>query len=483
MLFLKKKLMLILFLLQLKSGQNPYKILGIAKDSNDQQIKTAYHKLARKYHPDVSKEKDAERKFIEATDAYELLKDKRRRQIYDQTGSVSEIPDEKDQQRKYEQFRNFQRQFLNIKFSTPYVDENSIDSELGSSSDCLVMIYSSRYWGVCIDFIYFFEDIARQYKYIIKFMRNDASKSKVFMKESGASSIPNVVYAYRNSKGKLSYKNMDRSVNDRTSFLAWMIQCWDFTITRLKSVDEAILWLEKDPGLTHVLSATYENEPTIEMKRIATIYGYQCKFAILTITNNLGEIYKSLNITRVPEYHIYRRSGNQILDDLSIDLKDFVKPQFTRLKQKSPFFECRQFCVVYIGTPTQFQIKKYISSISENLAYIDANSTFAKVLKLKNTQFIFFEGLKRRYFVIQNKENISKEIEKYRKNALLMKSLPVHLNVDYDFRDQFDDLKDCFYKVMQKLEGFSLMEAISELSTEFIVTGFLILLLFLFCCF
>ena len=53
--------MLLLFFLQLKSGQNPYQILGIPRDSDEKQIKSAYHKLVRKYHPDISKEKDAER--------------------------------------------------------------------------------------------------------------------------------------------------------------------------------------------------------------------------------------------------------------------------------------------------------------------------------------------------------------------------------------------------------------------------------------
>src|SRR3990167_11342323 len=51
-----------------------YKILGVEPTADDKTIKAAYRKLARKYHPDVSKEKDAEAKFKDASEAYEALK-------------------------------------------------------------------------------------------------------------------------------------------------------------------------------------------------------------------------------------------------------------------------------------------------------------------------------------------------------------------------------------------------------------------------
>ena len=52
-----------------------YQVMGIERDATQDQVKRAYRKLARKYHPDVSKEPDAEAGFKEVGEAYEVLKD------------------------------------------------------------------------------------------------------------------------------------------------------------------------------------------------------------------------------------------------------------------------------------------------------------------------------------------------------------------------------------------------------------------------
>ena len=61
--------------------------MGVARDASQDDIKRAYRKLARKYHPDVSKEKDAEARFKELGEAYEVLKDLEKRTAYDQLGA------------------------------------------------------------------------------------------------------------------------------------------------------------------------------------------------------------------------------------------------------------------------------------------------------------------------------------------------------------------------------------------------------------
>ena len=64
-----------------------YEVLGLSREATPDAIKSAYRKLARKYHPDVSKEADAETQFKELGEAYAVLKDPEKRAAYDQMGS------------------------------------------------------------------------------------------------------------------------------------------------------------------------------------------------------------------------------------------------------------------------------------------------------------------------------------------------------------------------------------------------------------
>jgi curved DNA-binding protein len=67
--------------------QDYYQILDVTRDASDADIKKSYRKLARKYHPDVSKDDAAEEKFKEINEAYDVLKDAEKRAAYDRFGS------------------------------------------------------------------------------------------------------------------------------------------------------------------------------------------------------------------------------------------------------------------------------------------------------------------------------------------------------------------------------------------------------------
>lgn len=65
-----------------------YSVLGVSKNATKSEIKSAYRKLARNYHPDVNKEPGAEEKFKEISNAYEVLSDDEKKSLYDRFGEA-----------------------------------------------------------------------------------------------------------------------------------------------------------------------------------------------------------------------------------------------------------------------------------------------------------------------------------------------------------------------------------------------------------
>ena len=71
------------------SKKDYYEVLGVSKNASDSEIKSAFRKMAKKYHPDVSKEPDAAEKFKECQEAYAVLSDPAKRKQYDQFGHAA----------------------------------------------------------------------------------------------------------------------------------------------------------------------------------------------------------------------------------------------------------------------------------------------------------------------------------------------------------------------------------------------------------
>src|ERR1700682_3704601 len=63
-----------------------YEVLGVSRNVTDEELKKAFRRLAKQYHPDANKEQGAEARFIEINEAYEVLSDSQKREAYDRFG-------------------------------------------------------------------------------------------------------------------------------------------------------------------------------------------------------------------------------------------------------------------------------------------------------------------------------------------------------------------------------------------------------------
>ncbi|XP_055385041.1 dnaJ homolog subfamily C member 16 isoform X2 [Condylostylus longicornis] len=86
---------------------DPYKILGVSRQATTQEIRRAYKQLAKEWHPDKSANPDAEKRFVEIKQAYELLSDSERRRVYDQHGITNEDSHMFRQRHDYSQYGRF----------------------------------------------------------------------------------------------------------------------------------------------------------------------------------------------------------------------------------------------------------------------------------------------------------------------------------------------------------------------------------------
>ena len=122
--------------------QDYYKVLGVERDASQEVIQKAYRKLARKYHPDVSKEKGAEDRFKELSEAYEVLSDPERRKRYDLLGSNYQAGQDFRPPPNWEQmFGGFQNGFQSGGFQSGFQQGQTGQGQFGGFSDFFEMLF------------------------------------------------------------------------------------------------------------------------------------------------------------------------------------------------------------------------------------------------------------------------------------------------------------------------------------------------------
>ncbi|XP_049552028.1 dnaJ homolog subfamily C member 16 isoform X2 [Orcinus orca] len=135
-------LIVLVLILQILSALDfdPYRVLGVSRTASQADIKKAYKKLAREWHPDKNKDPGAEDKFIQISKAYEILSNEEKRSHYDHYGDAGENQGHQKQQREY-RFRHFHENFY---FDEPFF-HFPFNSERRDSIDEKYLLHFSHY--------------------------------------------------------------------------------------------------------------------------------------------------------------------------------------------------------------------------------------------------------------------------------------------------------------------------------------------------
>lgn len=379
----------------LKRGDDPYKILGVSKRATEADIKKAYRDVTRKYHPDVAKmdKKKAEQIFIRATDAYELLMDPKRKQLFDQTGSVSEEMEQESHGGYGYGYADPHSWFYGQRYQPHLdtIDTSNVESILKEHKEVFVFVYNSYSMR---NYIQVFETVADELEEHSHFRRNDVQQGNYFATKYGVKTMPSIIYLRRNADGSTTHKVTEYgSPNTRESMIEWIEECWDFDIKVFKKFDKLYKWLNANKEYTRVVAIERGNDPSMAFKKGASKYR-NCKYAIL-IDDYIPAIRK-FKLTSIPVTLAFKNKKQKVLRTMDA-LEQMENPVLVRLDREVLETVCEGMCFMHAGEPNDKLFSNFSSFTEVATVWTPADSTLAKSMGLKKGEWALISGGKMKY--------------------------------------------------------------------------------------
>lgn len=376
----------------LERGDNPYKILGIPKTATDDQVKAAFRKITMEHHPDRSKTKESERIWMQANDAYELLKDPRKRQIYDQTGSVG---DPMEEQGSYSPdfgedifshfFRTAQR--AQFSFTTEEVSYNDFDTKLDRQKELILFVYNSADIFTTSEFGSLFEKVARELDGVTTFMRHDVHRQIGLARRFGISSVPAFVFARQEENGNIR-QEVSQNIRSRENLIDWIESCWEPRVKYIKSANALNKWLQSNSDFVRVAAVERGNYPSKEFMRASSLYT-RCKFAV--VIDDYVNVIRTQNLTRLPSTIVFRGDSKLYINSIE-QLETLSNLVFAKFRRGFLNDVCWDVCALYCGEPSDGLVSNFSSFTEVSTVWTSHDSKFSKALGLKEGQWVLISG-------------------------------------------------------------------------------------------
>ena len=387
----------------LKYGDNPYQILGVSRDATDDQIRKAFREKTKKYHPDITKNKETEKMWIKCNDAYELLTDKNRRAQYDRTGSVS------DQPLFNEPPPNRREKIIH----TELADFETIIKYLKDSPHCLIyfVTYSTQ------TNIYY-EEESLKYSEILKFYRMSFFHNKLV--DYIISNIPDSeelygCYLKKKMNGKIEITPLKRDFRSNYPVSHFIEECKThvFTVNKVRSLKSFIAKHSDKPILVSV-----ERELSLSFQNYREFLEAEEKCYVVLLNDDFVNAVKEFKLKHFPTVIVFKNGKHKEYNDFKSAISFSIQSTILELKQEL----APSFFVLYCGNPSELSPKIIDDFTAIPIFFTLSNSQYSKKLNLNNGDICIISQSKKKYHIFNKSMTIPKAYIDFKQNWKQYKS-------------------------------------------------------------
>lgn len=399
--------MLIIFVVtsfsELKHGDDPYKILGLTKDATKEQIKKSYRKLTYELHPDISKNENTRTEWIRVNDAYELLTDPDRKEMFDRTGSVGQLIKQEFMNKFTEEdFRFYQNNNDIMQHNFILLTQVNYEKILNKKdTEFIILIYSKIFVDNSNRYISLFKSFDKTYGKLINCVAIDASVNSDLASQLGARHLPSFIHI--DKKGNKNY--LSEKIFMVKDILDFWISTMDIHYYEFSSVKELDYFLKFCSDCVHVVQVVRHYDATVFYKRLVRDFKDYKKIHFgVYLSKNDYETSKLFNISSFPNIILYRNNisfptviGN--VKDAYSTIDKYKTSTFFNVNKLTFERNCADMCFLRIGHATKEQMRYYIGK-NITTGYCSENSYIPRFFNMNNGNWIIFSLSSNSYRIV-----------------------------------------------------------------------------------
>ena len=370
----------------LSKGQDPYAILGVSRGCTADEIKKAFRAKTHKFHPDKNKEPDAEKKWLQISDAYELLKDPKKREKFDKFGIIDETLQEKGNgPNRADRIKTILAQdSASRSMSKPHgefdMNQNQEVVSVVNDDTFNALTRDGRPWVI---YSYSDEYFYRQHKTMLedlfqktgflfgigrlKTISNPRTTKLLGINVEQSRSSPQIVL-YDPTSNKTSFFPTTSTLSLK-SITRFASQRFGAEVTLVKCDDDIVKWRKSNLDKLHVLLFSDLRDVPTSFETVAAFLKNNAIFAFASVNqrnlNNFPRALGSLSLDELPTYIIYRMG--QPRDDtfggpvtpivapmdldagsLSAIIRRFHYPVFAEINGRNFKRLSSDYCIIYV---------------------------------------------------------------------------------------------------------------------------------------